>query len=236
VFLFGVNLDIDTGVEEDLVPWGVYTFQDPNNPVPFYISSTSISDVGLQYIALLIDRGFKQHTVVGTTDGQNAVQLVAPDGTDTFIRGNVLFNNSEGGVSSIGDVFVGVSDSPAGGEPEDSDKVLGAYSEDQQSLLGLYTIPKGSTGLLTSLVVTTDGNSSGSSEIFLNTRTDNRPKRRRAEVGVQVSGSSSLDYNFKYPVRFSEKTDIWLSVEASNNNTALSGGFQLLVVEEDKIG
>lgn len=235
-FFLGVNPDVDNTAEEQLVRWGQYTFQDPNTPVPYYISSTSASDVGLVYVMLLLDGDYNEHTVVSFTNGTTAQQVVAPDGTTEFIRGQILFNVSPDGSESVGDVFVGTEASPSGGEPADVNKVLGAYAEEQQSSQAIHTIPAGEEGLIEALVVTTNRNTQGgSADIYLNTSTDGQPRRRRAETGVQTAGSSIIDYNFKYPVRIPEKTDVWLSGTVTNNNTSLAGGFQLLRVEIDRI-
>ena len=231
-FFLGVNPVVDTALEEDLVRWGQYTFQDASTPVPFYLSSTNAGDVGLVYVALLLDGDYKEHTVVMQTNGQSGVPIVAPDGTNTFIRGQILFNVTPTGTASLGDVFVGTEAAPTGGEPANANKVLGAYATEQQSSQAVHTTPVNEEGLIEALVITTNRNTTGgSSDIYLNTRTENQPARRRAETGVQVSGSSILDYNFRYPVRIPPKTDIWLSAEVTNNNTSLAGGFQLLRID-----
>lgn len=236
-FFLGINPDVSTGVEEDLVRWGAYTFQDDSTGVPFYISSTDGSDIGLQYVCLLIDENYKEHTVVGVTNGNTGVLLVAPDGTDTFIRGNIMFNVTSGATQSIGNVFVGTEANPVGGEPANANKVLGAYSTEQQSSQAIHTVPAGEEALIEALVITTNRSTQGgSSDIYLNTKIFDQPARRRAETGVQVAGSSIIDYNFKYPIRVPEKTDVWLSGEVTNNNTALAGGFQLLRLDLNKIG
>jgi len=232
-FFLGVNPDADTATEEDLVRWGEYTLQDDSTGVPFYISSTSASDVGLVYVCFLLDVDYKEHIVVGVTNGTTAVQLVATDGTNEFIRGQLMFNVTSGAVKSIGDVFVGTEAAPSGGEPTNPNKVIGAYSTEQQSSQAVHTVPAGEVGLIEALVITTNRNAvGGSSDIYLNTKIFDQPARRRAETGVQVAGSSIIDYNFKYPINVSSKTDIWLSAEVTSNNTSLAGGFQLLRVKE----
>lgn len=234
IFLFGRNPDIDTGLEENLVPWGVYTFQDKDNPLPMYVSSSNATDVGLTYVAVLLDGNYDEHVCVVTTNGQNPVQIVSPTGETNFIRGQIFFNVTPNGTKSVGDVFVGTESSPVGGVPNDTAKVQAAYALDQQSSSAVYTVPRGKDGLFHGVIVTTNRNSTGgASDVFLNTSENGQPVRRRFQIGVQTSGSSMLSYDLPYPVRFAEKTDIILTANVTNNNTSLAGGFQMVTVNKN---
>ena len=241
IYAFGTNPDVDTGVgEENLLKWGVYTFQ--TSASNFYISSTDAGDVGLTYVAILLDEDFRSVTVTGVTNGQNGVQIVGPGGETLFRRGQILFNVTPGGTRSVGNVFIGTEASPVGGEPADANKVLGAYTEDQQSNQAVYTIPRGRVGLLQGFAITTNRNTvGGSSDVYFNTAgnilTDGtispQAARRRAELGVQIAGNSAFLYNLPYPVALSEGADVFLSAEVTSNNTRLAGGFQVVTREID---
>lgn len=233
LFLFGRNDDIDNTAEEPFVAWGNYTFQATAQP--FYVSSTNAADVGLVYVMLALDEDWNQHTCVVVTNGQNAVQVIGPNGETNFIRGNIMFNATPAGTASLGDVYLGTESAPAGGEPADPNKVLLAGSAEQQSNQAVFSVPRNNTALLKAIVVTTNRNSQGgSSDIYLNTRAVGRgPWRRRTEAGVQVAGTSVINYNLAYPVNLGAQTDITLSAAVSSNNTALAGGFQLLLVDNN---
>lgn len=232
LFLFGRNDDIDAGLEEPFVAWGSYTFQ--TTAQPFYISSTNAADVGLVYVVLALDAEWKQHTCIAVTNGQGGSQLIGPNGETNFIRGNIMFNVTPSGQASLGDVYLGTEVAPVGGEPADANKVLLAGAAEQQSNQAVFSVPSGQTALLKALVVTTNRNSQGgNSDIYLNTRiVGGGPWRRRTEAGVQVAGTSVIDYNLPFPVNLGQGTDIMLSASVSSNNTSLAGGFQLLLVED----
>ena len=235
LFLFGRNDDIDSSAEEEFVAWGDYTFQ--STAAPFYVSSTNASDVGLVYVVLALDDNWEQHICTVVTNGQNGVQLVAPTGETNFIRANIMFNSTPSETASLGDIYLGTEASPVGGEPADPNKVLLAGVNEQQSNQAVFSVPSTHTALLKSVVVTTNRNSQGgNSDIYLNTRQVGVGSwRRRTEAGVQVSGSSVIDYNLPFPVNLASKTDIKLSASVSSNNTALAGGFQLLLVDNSII-
>lgn len=231
LFLFGRNPDVDTGAGmEDLVEWGTYTFQPTAGPM--YLTSTSASDVGLVYVVLALDENLLPVTCVVVSNGISGTQLVGPNGETSFLRANIMFNVSPSGTASVGDMYLGTEASPVGGVPADANKVLLAGAEEQQSNQAVFTVPATQRGLLTGIVLTTNrGSSGGNSDIFLRTRTiGGGPFRRRTEAGVQVSGSSIIQYNLPYPVYLGlPATDIVLSAETSANNTSLAGGFQLLL-------
>ncbi|QDP52407.1 MAG: hypothetical protein Unbinned96contig1001_24 [Prokaryotic dsDNA virus sp.] len=232
LFLFGRNPDIDSAQEEHFVAWGTYQFQPTAGPM--YLSSTNSGDVGLVYVVLALDENLLPVTCVGTTNGQGGSQLIGPEGQTDFLRANTMFNVTPAGTASVGDIYLGMESAPVGGIPSDANKVLLAGAEEQQSSQAVFTIPANATGLLSALVITTNRNSNGgNSDVYLNTRNllTGGPSRRRTEAGVQVSGSSIVQYNLEYPVNLGSGTDVSLSAEASVNNTSLAGGFQLLLVD-----
>lgn len=235
LFLFGRNDDIDATAEEEFVAWGDYTFQSTAGS--FYISSTDAADVGLVYVVLALDSNWEQQICTVVTNGQNGVQLVDGNGNTDFIRANLMFNSTPSGNASLGDIYLGTEASPLGGEPINVNKVLLAGVQEQQSNQAIFSVPSNQTALLKSVVVTTNRNSQGgNSDIYLNTRQVGvGPWRRRTEAGVQVSGSSVIDYNLPFPVNLASGTDIKLSASVSSNNTALAGGFQLLLVDNNII-
>lgn len=240
IYVFGVNPDLDTGAEENLIKWGTYTFQ--TSATPFYVTSSNAGDVGLTYIAVVLDEDFNELVIPVTTNGQTPVQIIGPNGETDFTRGQILFNVTPAGTASLGDVYVGTEAAPVGGVPADANIVLFAEAVDQQSNQSIYTVPRGRTGLIQAFAITTNRNSAGgNSDVFLNTK-DNilpngtlggGPKRRRAELGLQVSGSSAFLYNLPLPVRVTEGTDVWLGAVTDNNNTRLAGGFQMLTIRND---
>lgn len=239
LFLFGRNPDVDTGGVEDFVAWGVYQFQP--TATEFYVTSTNAADVGLVYVVLALDENLNAVTCVVTTNGLTGSQVIGPNGETQFLRANLMFNVTPTGTASVGDIYLGTEAAPVGGQPADANKVLLASQREQQSNQAVFTVPAGQTALLDALVVTTNRNSQGgNSDILLRTRTipDGQgrggPFRTRTEAGVQVSGTSVIQYNLQFPVNLGSGTDIVLSAEVSSNNTALAGGFQLLLVDNEE--
>tara|TARA_R110002096_G_scaffold16230_1_gene55519 strand:+ start:302 stop:1432 length:1131 start_codon:yes stop_codon:yes gene_type:complete len=221
-FAFGRNNLISSGVEEFVIDFASqYTFLLAAEPL--YISSSNAADTAVTMIIRILDTNYEQHDIVQTINGQTKTLINLPDAL------RVIFAFNVGSVASLGDVYVYANSTVTGGIPDDTTKIL-AKSDiaKQQSNMANYTIPAGKKGLLRAIVITANkSNNNGAADVFLNTKSENGVKRRRAELGLQTSGSSSFSYNFEIPILLSEKTDVFLTVSSTVNDYDVAGGFQI---------
>lgn len=238
LFLFGRNPSLQSGALEDFIPWGgEYQFQTTAGA--FYASSTEAADVGIVCVALLLDENWDPATVVFQLDGTNPVQLIAPDGRSSFIRGNICFNIDPQERATQGDVYIGTDSNPSGGVQPVANRVIFFSSDEQQSNMAVHSVQRNATVLVHAIIntINRDSGTSSATDIYLRTRNRGEgPFRRRTEAGVQTGGSSVIDYNIPIPVDVSgsikQGTDIVLSAIAGSNNTRVGGGFLIQILEE----
>lgn len=107
-----------------------------------------------------------------------------------------------------------------------------------QTLMAIFTIPAGMTGFMTNWYASMTRDVAGAAiaqmEIWSRGPIDdpNSAFRIRHKEGITIDGTSNVPHEFKPPKVFEEKTDIILRCAlVSDLNTKISGGFDLVLVE-----
>jgi hypothetical protein len=102
-----------------------------------------------------------------------------------------------------------------------------------QSMVACYTIPAGKTGYLLDWFVTLAGRTNADVEARLRERPDGEVFQVKEQVSLQGAGSSSGPRSYTLPKGpFNAKSDILIEASADTNDTVVSAGFSLLLVDD----
>lgn len=100
------------------------------------------------------------------------------------------------------------------------------------TMIAAYTIPAGKTGYLDTLFSSSGG---GRKAFFSIVRFVVRPFGQvfsvASEAELITNGASSLSRDFKYPIVLTEKTDIHIMADTSEDNIGVAGAFDLILVD-----
>jgi len=97
-----------------------------------------------------------------------------------------------------------------------------------------YTLPRGKHGLFVNWFSSILGSTTASADMRLQTREVNDVFVVQEEVTLRSSGTSYIAREFSVPKdSLDEMTDIKVNVQASLNNTVISAGFDLLLIDDD---
>jgi hypothetical protein len=220
---FGRNPDVDTGAAEDV--WeggGLYTFDTTAQSLEI-VSSDANDDgdpagTGARTVTVRgLDADYVEKTETVTMNGTTAVAL-----TGTWMRVHRCTVATAGGVeANAGTLTVRIA---GGGATR---LVVGAGNG--QTLMAVYTIPAGKTGYLYHYYCS--GNATPTAptmDVSLWTRTSTGVRNLKHQQAL--SAGADLTYSFAAPFQITEKTDVWLRVSSSVNNTDVCGGFDIVLV------
>jgi hypothetical protein len=218
---FGRNPDIDTGAAEDV--WeggGLYTFDTTAQSLEILSSSASdaAAGTGARIVSLIgLDENYAVKNELVSLDGTTAVAVPG-----TWIRVHRCSVQTAGSnEANVGTLTVRIA---GGGATR---LVVGAGNG--QTLMAIYTIPAATTGYLYHYYVT--GNSTPTAptmDISLWTRSSTGVRNLKHQQSV--TAGAELTYTFAAPFKITEKTDVWLRVTSSVNNSDVCGGFDIVLV------
>ena len=229
-FKFGFNPDIDNALETIWAQGGLYTYLSAASTL--YISSSSTADdvagTGARTATVSgLDANYNEVSVTVELDGQNGVQLGS---ASNWIRVNRIVVNTAGtGGANAGVLYVGTESSPTLGVP--SNKYATVAIGDNQTLMALWTVPAGYTAYLeqTDITVATEQNNK-----YVTISLVARPFGGVFNVKDKfVKESSSHHQEYKYPLKFEEKTDIEVRGIASSSSAdcAVSAAMDFIYIE-----
>jgi len=207
---FGANFDVDTTTDPETI-WsqgGQYPWAALATSSVLTVVSTEVADTAEIEIQGL-DANYNLITENLTMTGTNPVNTVK-----SFLRVfRVIYNHNAvnaGDVTlSVGAVVVAKVDAGLG-----------------QTLMCVYTIPAGHTGYLVQLSATAQKAKDTQVRLLQRPLNSSFKIAHMAEVFA-----GSYNYAPKFPIKFSEKTDIdLLAAEAETNNTRVTGTFEILLV------
>lgn len=175
-------------------------------------------------IANAADNG-KQVTVLGLDADYNEVSetftlssTATVAGTVSFIRVFRAYISS--GADNVGDITF-----TKGGTD-----VLKITAGKAQTLMAIYTIPAGKTGYLYKGVCTAQAGADGTGNMFVRYFGQSA---FRIGHSFEVSGGGGLyEYNFEFPIRIPEKSDIDVRLTTRTNNGRYTAAFDILLLEE----
>jgi hypothetical protein len=228
VHKFGRNPAMDTGVPEDLWSYGgLYTFS--SSAVTLYISSSHNSDtVSINVQGL--DANWDIQTVSVTLVGQTKTAIPSVTWRRVFRAYN------ESGTDLQGDVYIYEDDTTTTpGVPDTAAKVRAKIDlAHQQTLMAIYTVPAGYSAYMLSFWF--DGNRlTGAAVLATDMVVQVRPFGgvflTKHTTGWHSYGGH-INHTFGVPQRFTEKSDIKIYLAEASGASDVSGGFDLLLLED----
>ena len=192
------------------------------------IDSLSCSDAGdtVDIEIQGLDSNYGLVTQTLTLTGQARVPL-----TTNLIR--VHRAKNVGSTDLVGHVFVYENDTLTGGVPDDPTLIRAIiHPQHNQTLMAVYTIPAGKTGYMRSWFAGTAGTVKTSAhEIHIAARPFGQVFQTKHVSSIIANGSSHLNHHYTEPEVFTEKTDIEIHVNTDTNAVAISGGFDIVLVD-----
>ena len=164
-------------------------------------------------------------TVLGLDNDYNEVSDTFTLSSTATVAGTVQFRRVfrayiSTGTNNIGDVTF----------TKNGSDVLKITATKGQTLMAIYTIPAGKTAYLYRGVCTSQYGADGSGNMFI--RYFGQTAFRIGH-SFEVNGSGGqYDYDFSFPIRIPEKSDIDVRMTTRSNNSRYTAAFDLLLLEE----
>lgn len=175
-------------------------------------------------IANASDNG-KQVLVQGLDENYEETQEIFTLSSTATVTGTVSFKRvfrafvTNGSTNNVGDINF-----TKGGTD-----VLRILAGRAQTLMAIYTVPAGKTGYLYKGVATAQAAADATGDMFVRYFGQ---QAFRIGHSFEVSGGSEYDYEFSFPIRIPEKSDIDVRVTVRSNKGRYTAAFDLLLLEE----
>lgn len=233
---FGLAGDIDTiddfvniwdGVDGTLGTGKITNYTFSSTADIDSISSSNNSDI--QSIEIHgLDLNWDEVTQTITLNGQTRKAL-----TTNLIRVHRMIN--VGSLDIVGDVYCYVDGSTTGGVPDAAGDVRAIISNgNNQTEMAIYTIPNGKTGFLSTWYASLAQKTTQISDIELKIRPYGQVFQLKHRAIVEDGGSSHIKHDWVIPEGpILEKSDIILMADTSKNDSAISGGFDVILITND---
>jgi len=199
------------------------TVWDKNDTV-YPWASWSTAGVITAAIADASDNG-KVVTILGLDNDFNEVSDTITLSSTATVAGTTEFRRVFRAYISTGENNVGDITFTKGGVD-----VLKITATKGQTLMAIYTIPAGKTGYLYRGVCTAQSSADGSGHMFV--RYENETAFRIAHSFEVAGAGGQYDYDFSFPIRIPEKSDIDLRLTTRSNNGRYTAAFDLLLLTE----
>ena len=226
VTVFGVNPDVDSAEETVWPNNGLIAH--PASATTMLVSSTSAADIaatgtGARSILLEgLDTDYREISEVVALNGQTAVSTVKQ-----YRRINRMAVASAGsGEANAGHIYIGSGVVTAGVPAVVYNLIDVGYNT---STTAHYTVPANHTAYLSEGVITV-GQPGGSNEVIgrlLSAGTDGI----RYTAAIVALNNGSVNYNFQYPIRIPEKTDIEATAVGKSNNNVVTTMFNMVLIQ-----
>ncbi len=193
---------------DTLYPWSAF---DTAGVITAGIANAS--DAGKVVTVLGLDNDFNE---VSDTFTLSSTETVT--GTVSFRR--VFRAYISTGTNNVGDVNF----------TKNGTDVLKITAGKGQTLMAIYTIPAGKTGYLYKGVATAQASADGNGNMYVRYWGQSA---FRIGHSFEVAGSGGkYEYQFEFPIRIPEKSDIDVRITTRTNNGRYTAAFDLLLLEE----
>jgi hypothetical protein len=174
-------------------------------------------------IANASDAG-KVVTVIGLDNDFNEVSETFTLSSTATVSGTVQFRRVfrayiSTGTNNVGDITF----------TKNGSDVLRITATKGQTLMAIYTIPAGKTGYLYKGVSTSQAGADGTGSMFI--RYFGQTAFRIGH-SFEVSSGGEYDYEFSFPIRIPEKSDIDVRMTTRSNNGRYTAAFDILLLAE----
>lgn len=227
---FGRNEEIDTANDADVWDRGrvadagyIYTY--PTTARVHNLASTSANDAypsgnGARRVQIIgLDINFDEQSEIVNLNGNNNVPTVYS--YTRIFRMIVIAAGSSGAnagnITATAQVDGGVSAQISIGN--------------NQTLMAIFTIPNGKTGYMLKYYISINKRTLVDADLFLLERPENQVFQVKHVLGGHGQGGTPYTHNFQIPRRLEAKTDIRLRASVSANDADVSGGFEVLLVD-----
>jgi len=190
------------------------------------VSSSNAGDsVDVQVQGLDTNYDLTLQTV--TLNGQTRVAL-----TTNLIR--VFRVKNVGSTDLAGHCICYVNTALSGGVPSDKTKIRAVvHGDNNQTEMAVYTIPNGKTGYMRSWYASTSGAKKGASHTLkIFARPFGQVFQLKHKSSIIEEGSSYVHHEYIEPEVFAEKTDIEMKVNTDQDEASVSGGFDIVLVDD----
>jgi hypothetical protein len=174
-------------------------------------------------IANASDNG-KKVVVYGLDSNYEEIQEEFTLSSTATVTGTVSFKRIYGAYLSNGSSNVGDVTFTKGGT--DVVKIIAGRGS---SSMAIYTVPAGKTGYLYKGVCTAQASADGTGDMYVR-----YVESQAFRVGhtFEVSSGGEYDYEFSFPIRLPEKTDIDVRVTTRANKGRYTAAYDILLLEE----
>lgn len=223
----GINLDIDTATDpEDIISQGG-TFTPPTTARIHNIASTDVNDASA-------GTGARTITIQGLDGSYNyASETVILNGTSNVATVNSYVIIDYMAVLTFGSTGnnIGVITATAQTDATVTTEMPIGYNQNQ---MAVFQIRNGYKAYLNSYYSSMNQSTASSTAVVhLMTKTDTGAWLVRRVMFLNNAGNNSISQKIKPPLELQAKTLIKLRIfEVSNNNTMVSGGFDLTLVQD----
>lgn len=223
----GINLDIDAATDpEDIISEGG-TFTAPTTARIHNIASTDANDTSA-------GTGARTITIQGLDGSYNyATETVILNGTSNVATVNSYIIIDYMAVLTFGSLLTnqGIITATAQTDATVTTEIPIGYNQNQ---MAVFQIRNGYKGYLNSYHASMNQSTASSTAVIhLMTKTDTGPWLVRRVMFLNNAGNNSISQEIKPPLQLLAKTLIKLRIfEVSNNNTMVSGGFDITLVQD----
>ena len=222
---FGNNPAVGTGGADIWGYGGFYTFSTTAD-IDTLSSSSALDTQSITVVGL--DTNWNQVTQTVTLNGQSKVTLTTP-----LIRAFRMYNNSA--TSLAGVVYLYVDDTITAGVPNTATKVRAIINNgNNQTLMCIYSVPVGKTAYFLQGYVALSNKNAAAATLKWSARLFGGAFRIQSVLALNSAGSSTWQYRYAIPPALPEKSDIMISAIETSATVAISGGFDILLMDNDE--
>lgn len=228
VTVWGYNPDVDTSLETIWGDGGIIAFPAAAGVMNVSSSSTSDTSAGTGARTIVIQGLDANHNEISETvalNGQTTVQT-----TKQFLHVNYMYVATTGsGKENAGTIYIGAGLNTAGVPATVYNAI---YTGLNASTTACYTVPAGYTAYIVNGGVSV-GQPSGSNgaTAYLVTRD---PVADIARIVAAATFNNGVaEYDFKLPLKITEKNSIEARAFGASNNNSVSAHFQIILIKDD---
>jgi hypothetical protein len=225
---FGSNDAVGNSVEDVWSYGGVYNYLDIGNAQTVNVSSSSANDAwggsnAWEVTIEGLDENYNLATEHLRLNGQS------PNTSSTsFIRIHRAYVGHAPNGANAGDIYISYDTTLTAGVPTNTNNILGYINTDKgQTLMAQYTVPAGKKGYILDFYADSGGGRNVEIQFFV--RPFNSSKRIKMDFDIF---NSEFIEQYGVPFVVDEKVDIFIEAVGEQSTTRVSGGFDMIVIDQ----